>query len=213
MLFLVVLFIIAGLAALVYLVKIKIALEYVRDDKDDNLVLSFYTMKGIFKYKYEMSLMNAGANGIKFKLVKEQGRKEKNASEKKERLKPTEFVDKIVAFKKFCSENNDLICYIRNFFYERVMLVDFNLKIKEGTGNAFYTGILSGVLWSLSGILTSYLSNSYKHMKKCVSINPCFDSEIFTVDFVCIFHARFVHIIMVLVRIMVRRHKLQKAEK
>jgi hypothetical protein len=214
MLYLVVFFVFAALVASLFLIRIKAAIEYVRNDEDDNIVISFYTLKGIFKYKYEIPLVDMGRKSVKFKLVKEMGARDRPVAEKKERLKPAELLDKITSIKKYFTENRTLICDIRDYVHDRVLLVEFSLDIREGTGNACHTGILCGVLWSFAGILTSYLSDWIKVIKKCVSISPCFNSKVLTVDFLCIFHVRLVHIIVVLMKIYSRRKKvIEKHEK
>lgn len=214
MLYLVVLFVIAVLAASLFIIRIKVAFEYVRNNEDDNIVISFYTLQGIFKYKYEIPLVDMGSKSAKFKLVKEWGAGEKVVGERKKRLKPNELLDKITGIRKYYTENRELICDIKDFLHDRVLMVDFNLNIEEGTGNACYTGILCGVLWSFAGIIISYLSKSIRVMRKCVSILPCFNSSVFTVDFLCIFHVRLVHIIVVLMKIYSKKHRIRtKLEK
>ena len=209
MLYLVIFFVFTILAASLFLIKIKAAFEYVRNDEDDHIVLSFYTLKGIFKYKYEIPLVEMGQKAIKFKLVKEMGAGDRFAGERKERLKPTDIIDKVTSVRKYYIENKSLICDIKDYLHDRLLLADFNLNIREGTGNACYTGILCGAMWSFAGILTSYLSKSFKVMRKCVSIWPCFNSTLFTVDFLCIFHVRLVHIIGVLMKIYSKKHKIK----
>lgn len=214
MLYLVIFFVVAIFAASLFLIKIKAAFEYVRNDEDDNIVLSFYTLKGIFKYKYEVPLVDMGQKNIKFKLVKEMGKGDRIVGERKERLKPAEIIDKITSIRQYYIENKTLICDIKDYMHSRLLMAEFNLKVREGTGNACYTGILCGVMWSLAGIITSYLSKSFKVIRKCVSIQPCFNSAVFTVDFLCIFHVRLVHIIVVLMKIYSKKHKIKtKLEK
>lgn len=215
MLYLVIFFIIALLVASVFLIRIKAAFEYVRNNEDDNIVLSFYTLNGIFRYKYEIPLIDMGSKSVKFKLVKEAGMKKAPMEDKrKERLKLIEIIDKLATVKKAYDENRQLVCDIRDYIRGRLLLVEFNLNIEEGTGNAYHTAIINGILWSLAGIFTSYLSNNIKVIKKCVSILPCFKSAIFTVDFLCIFHVRLVHIIVVLMKIYRKKHRIRiKAEK
>lgn len=214
MLYLVIFFVLAILAASLFLIKIKVAFEYVRNKEDDDIVLSFYTMKGIFKYKYEIPLVDMGQKNIKFKIVREMGKGDGVVGERKERLKPTEIIDKITSIRKYYIDNKVLICDIKDYLHDRLLLVEFNLNIMEGTGNACYTGILCGFMWSFAGILTSYLTKSFKVMRKCVSISPCFNSRVFTVNFLCIFHVRLVHIIVVLMKIYSKKHKIKtKLEK
>lgn len=213
MLYLVVFIMPAVFIAVLFFIKIKVALEYVRDDHDDNLVMAFYIMNGIFKYKYEIPLVDVGQNNARFRLVKETGKKEKKVGEVKKKLKWTEIYDKYINVKGYYIANNELICDIRAYLHKRLALLKFELCIREGTGNASQTAIISGILWSLTGIVTSFLSDNIKTLEKHVRIKPCFETKIFTVDFLCIFHIKFVHIIVVLMKIMKNRYKLKHKEK
>jgi len=213
MIYLIVLFIAACFTAVLFLLSVKAAVEYVRNESDDNLVISFYSMKGVFKYKYEIPLVDVGQRGVRFKLVKELGKKEKKVGESREKLKLTEFFDKYINISRYYENNNELICDIRNYLQNRLVLAEFNLHIREGTGNACHTGLISGILWSLAGTVTSFLSNNFRTLKKCVSIIPCFDTRVFTVDFLCIFRVKLVHIIVVLIKILKNRYKMKQKAK
>lgn len=214
MLYLVVFFITACVAAAVFLVKINAVVEYIRNDDNDDIAVSFYTLKGIFKYKFEIPLVDFGQKGIKFRLVSEYGKKEKNISEKKDRLKITDIYDKYVSAMINYEANKVLICDIKDYLRTRLVLREFRLDIREGTGNASQTGIICGLLWSFAGVLTSYLSNSFKTYRKCVSINADFNTKVFNVDFHCIFHIKLVHIIMLIIKILLNsikaKHKIAK---
>jgi hypothetical protein len=207
MLYSVIFFILAVFTAVLFLVNIKVVLEYKRNDEDDNITIFLYTLKGMFKYKYEVPLVDFGQTGIKFRLVKEKGKKDKKISEKKGRLKIAEILDKYILVKVNYEANKDLICDIKKYLKTRLFLNKFRLNICEGTGNACYTGIICGILWSLTGMLTSGMSNLFKTYEKCVSIRPDFNLKVFNVDLCCIFHIKLVHIIVVLIKIFSNRFK------
>ena len=77
MVYLVILFLAAAIGAVLFLLEIKCVIEYARNDVDDNIVIAFYTMKGVFKYKYEIPLIDVGRSNVKFRLVREKGKKDK----------------------------------------------------------------------------------------------------------------------------------------
>ncbi len=196
--------------------RIKASVEYLRNENDDNLSISFYTMKGIFRYKYEVPMVDIGISGLKFRLVKEQGGNGEPIGVRREKMKPTGIFEKYAMIRKYCQENNDFICDLRNYLGKRLIMYQFSLKVEEGTGNASHTGIICGLLWSVSGIITSFLSNNFKNYEKFVSIKPNFNKSVFNVDLKCIFRMRIAHIIVLLAKIYLNGYKeehLRKNEK
>lgn len=201
MLYAVVFFIAAVLLAILFLLKIKCVIEYIRNDNNDHVVISFYTLKGIFKYKYEIPLVDVGKSGARFRLVKEKGRNEKVDGTRKEKLKITEIYDKYLDIRDSYLEHKALICDLRKYIKNRVVLANFSMEITEGAENASHTGIICGFLWAAAGLLTTALTNTFKTFKKCVSIKPNYKRKEFTVDIFCIFHVKLVHIIVMVTKI------------
>ncbi len=201
MLYFVIFFIVSGIIAIALFLKIKCVIEYVRNDDDDHIVISFYTLDGMFKYKYEIPLVDLGQEGVKFKLVRESGKKERIVRDRKEKLKITEVYGKYIAVRDYYNANKKLFCDLRDYIKTRVVLAEFNLTIVEGTDNASHTGILCGFLWSAAGLLSTALTNTFKTFKKCVVIRPNYHKKEFTIDIFCIFHLKLVHIIVMVTKI------------
>ena len=215
MLYLVIFLVLSGISAVLFFIEIKCVIEYIRNDDNDHIVISFYTMKGIFKYKYEIPLVDLGQTGVKFKLVREVGKKERTISTRKEKLKVTEIYDKYTTIRDYFKENEKLICDLRDYIKTRIVLSQFNLEITEGTENASHTGIICGFLWAASGLLSTALTNTFKTFKKYVTIKPNYNKKEFTVDIFCIFHVKLVHIIVMVIKIFfndVREKKKLKRE-
>lgn len=201
MAYFVILFLIGFNIYVLCFLKIKCVIEYLRNDVDDNFAVSFYTLNGEFKYKYEVPFMNLGRSGLKFKLVREQGIKDKSDDEKLGRLKPTEIYEKYMEFSNFYKYNHEMVCDIRNYVKNRLVLYEFNLKVSEGLDNAAHTAIVCGFLWSVAGLLSTFLINYFKTFKKCISITPNYSKKEFSVDLFCIFHLKLVNIIVIVLKI------------
>lgn len=201
MLYLVVFLVLSAITAVLFFIEIKCVIEYVRNDDNDHIVISFYTMDGIFKYKYEIPLVDLGQKGVRFKLVRESGKSERVVGTGKEKLKITEIYDKYMTLRDYYNDNRKLICDLRDYIKKRVELAEFSLRITEGTENASHTGIICGFLWSAAGLLSTVLTNTFKSFKKYVSIKPNYNKKEFTVDLFCIFHVKLVHIIVMVTKI------------
>ncbi len=200
MVYLVILFILAVLAAVLFFVEIKCVIKYIRNDIDDNISISLYVMNGIIKYKYEIPLVDVGSRGVRFKLVRE-GKKIGTTGEKPKRLKISDIQDKYLIVRKYYLANKELICDLRDYIKTRIKLVEFDLNISEGTENACHTGIICGVLWYAAGLITTFLTNTFNTFRKYVSIRPNYKKREFFVDLFCIFHVKLVHIIVMATKI------------
>lgn len=215
MLWLVVFLLFAFFLVIVLLfVRFNALVEYVRNDVDDSISISLYAMKGNIKYKYEIPLIDVGYKGSRFRLVKEAGKKEREIGKGSTKLGPLEIWDKYLDFRAYYVKNSEFICNLRDYIRDHFVLANFDLFVKQGTGNAANTGVVNGVLWAAAGILTSYLHNNLKIMKERVRIVPNFHTREFKVDLYCIFHTKLVHIIVVVMKIHLNRkhekHKLKK---
>lgn len=87
-----------------------------------------------------------------------------------------------------------IIDYLRR---KKSIIKEFSLKVNYGTGDAFSTGIIGGILWSLAGIITSFLEHNFRVYKKQVDIRPDYEKIVFNINLDCIFSLKTVHIILV----------------
>jgi hypothetical protein len=205
-----------SLNAFVLLLRINAVVEYVRNEEDDNFVISLFTLKGVFRYKYEMSLMGFGMEGLKFRLVKDQGKGRGKIGTRKEKMSISGVIEKFDKLRQYSVANKALLSSIKNYIKNRLVFKRFNLKIEEGAKEADQTGIICGLLWSAAGILLSLLSNNLKCSRtliKQVEIKPNFSRQLFNVDLKCIFHMRVVHIIVLLMKIYGNSYKEKRLKK
>lgn len=82
-------------------------------------------------------------------------------------------------------------------FKRAIILREFVLKVKLGTGDAFYTAMLYGLIWSLAGFIPTYIFNDYKIKNKEINIEPNFNERIININFNCIFSLKIVNIIVI----------------
>jgi hypothetical protein len=195
-------FILLLLIIITLFLKVNVLIEYLRNDWDDHVVLSIYALKGILKYKYEISLLDIGKKGVKFSMVKEAGSEEKDIGQKDEKKDFIKLFDEFNHLKKLYKENKILIRRINEYMGCRITLKDLKLDIDVGTGEACFTGIIGGLLWSIIGILDSYISSKLKVESKSVDIKTDFIKKKLNIDLYCIFNVRIVHIIVVTVKIL-----------
>jgi hypothetical protein len=169
-------------------VKINILIEYNRKGKDDNLILSFFALSGLLKYKYEAPTVDFRKKGARFNWLSEIGGKEKDSK------RITSFLDISDLFRRFEVLRKAFERYVK----KRLLVKDFKLHINLGTGDAFYTGIASGSVWALAGMITAFICNNFDVEKKTIIVKPHFSEKIFEIDLFCIFNLRIVNIISII---------------
>ena len=194
------------LTVIIFFIKIRVTVEYLRDGADDHLLLLVWLFGGLFKYEYEIDL---DKSGIRLRKIKRNNLYNKKPLKDKNRLKFNDIYRKISSAVDFYKKNKDVICVIREYAKGRILITDFKLETVIGTGDAGSTGFLSGIAWGVIGIITSYLSNNFVGLKKNVKVVPNFDEAGFKIDLYCIFSIKIVHIIVMVFK-MTRVIKLNK---
>ncbi len=214
MLYLAVFFVLLVIYTALFWIDIKASLDYIRNEKNEWVVLSFYTRDGFFLYCYEIPLAKTIGNKVKFRLVKGKFREIRTGTENNYRLTPLDIYKKYIRARSYLKDHGSLFGDIRKYLNKRDVHVELKIKLKQGTGDAAQTGLLCGLLWTAAGILITYLSRFLKAFKKEIVITPCFDRKVFEVDVCCIFHVKLVHIIVVLIKIYnAKYHIKMKANK
>ncbi|MGE5612975.1 MAG: DUF2953 domain-containing protein [Bacillota bacterium] len=187
--------------AVYFSVRIKAAIIYTRNEREEWLKFVFYTGKGHWRHEYRVPLAKKEGDKIRFKLVKGQGREMRGGTEENERLMPLDIIKKFNSVRMYLKDHGDLLEDIKNYLNKNNINAEFKIKLRQGTGDAALTGLTCGLLWAAAGILTAHISRHIKLFKNRASIVPCYDKSMFEVDASCIFHVRLVHIIVVLKKI------------
>ncbi len=213
MLYLFVFFVILVLYTVLFWIDLKAALEYIRNEHGEWIVLSFYTYDGFFRYSYDIPLLKTENNRVRFKLVKGQSREARTGSGKKEKLMPMDIYRKIVSVRTYLKDHRDLFEDIRKYLNKKDIQVELRINLMHGTGDAAQTGIIYGLWWTAAGFLTAWLSKYLKAFDRKISITPCFNKRILEVDASCIFHVRLVHIIVVLIKIFYKKYLIKMKTK
>lgn len=194
MLYLVIFFIIAFVVLVLFVVKVKVVVEYKLDGTDDQGVVSFSVLGGIYKYDINLPTDKNKDTG--------------NDDEKKGRF--GRIYDKLANIK----EVHTVISKIKGYIGKKITLKAFRLEVEAGTGDAGETGVLSGLLWMLTGIAASVILNTFRKAKSLdfmIKVTPYFAEKKFVVKLYCIFDIKLVHIIVVGIKYKTSKTKKRKA--
>lgn len=197
MLFFIITIILVLTVVIICLIKVNVVIEYNRQGVNDNFVLSFLALKGLIKYKYEIPKIDVNKKGVKFKRLKERGKKEKDTSKKKGKMGYRYLIKKIETFRNFQKKYNVLLEKVYKYLRCRIKIRKIDINVVVGTDNAHHTAVLVGICWSAAGLLLSYIQNKLNLMEKTVNIKPDYMGKKFKVDLFCILSVRIGHIIVV----------------
>jgi len=99
---------------------------------------------------------------------------------------------------------------LHKLFNKSLILKDFKLVVKQGTGDACKTAILHGFLWSLTGLIPKIIFTEFRVKNKKIKIDADFKEKVWKVNFDCIFSLKIVNIIFMcieLIRIHLKNRK------
>jgi hypothetical protein len=196
--FMVAIFIPAGVilfALLILLSKLRIILVYIRKGKDDKVSIKLTFLGGLFALKFDISTANVIQQGLRNILLNKREKK----PEKKVGIK--ELYDLYKQIKRGIEEYSNIISKIRNYMLDnnRIMIEKISLDITIGLKDASITGIVSGIIQALTGLLDSFISNNFIVLDKNYSVRSDYMGEArnLKINLLCIISTRIVHIIMV----------------
>jgi len=183
----------------------KFVVEYSRANNYDSLYLTFYLVYEIIKLRYKVPLEELETDGLRLVRVKKKDlekkeKKKEKKEKKKEGLNLTDIYKKIKSIKCFYDLNKKYIRDIIDYLKKKLTIQELNLKVRLGTGDAFYTGVLSGLMWSIAGAVIALICSNFCVMKKCTDVQPNFSKKEMKIDFYCILKTKLVHIIVVRIK-------------
>lgn len=167
---------------LIYTIKVTISIEYKINGLDDTFIIIFSILGGIIKYRYKP----------KEKAILEKAKEEKKKSELDGAYE--KIINIIKVYKAFVN----LKVYLR----KKVILKKLFINIDFGTGDAFYTGILSGVIWAFVGIGVTYMFETFQICEREININSKFSEKTIFGHLNCIFSVKIVYIILVTIKLL-----------
>lgn len=175
-------------------IRINVEIRYNREGVNDHFSVSLLILNGLIKYKYETPKSESRDKDWFFRKVK---KKENDGSKKKEKLSYGYMLEKIKEGHNYINDNQVLLSRIFNYLRCKVKIKKLDLDVTIGTDNAHHTAILTGLCWTVIGIVTSFIHNNLNLLEKNINIKPDYMGKKLKVDFFCILNARIGHIIIV----------------
>ena len=185
---LIIICLIVVLLLLVLFSNIIISIQCTYELNKQFVALSIFILRiRIFKKKYDLSNFNERKN-------------------KDEHMNFGSFPDKIKSIHQTWKDINQII----NTILQKVRVHHFSWVTAGGTGDAFTTGMVSGGIWSIKGILTGFIFE--KMQLKCmpyIQVEPHFQHRFLRSNFDCMISIRLGQAILGLIKIIRTPIKLQ----
>lgn len=178
-----------ALTILLIIQNVSIILDYRRENNIDRLVLSVYMLRGLIKYRFDAPFIQFGHSGFKIRSLKKRERQKRAGKQKR-------FYSYLEVFKKL-KEGYKTSKHIFGYIARKIKIIEMDINIDIGADNASQTGIITGMIWAVIGILNSILIDNSRKCKKKIIVTPDFMEKRFKMTVYCIFKVRIVHIIVV----------------
>jgi hypothetical protein len=154
---------------------------------DDKSVITFRALYGIIKYRIQLPKKS----------------EKKRVEEERGISKIEGLLDKLGNIREVYGTVMTAKAWLKNKLHLNI----FDLKVDFGMGDAYYSGVLSGVLWSVAGILISYLTTIFNSFEKKINIKTDFAEKKFYVELHCIFSIKIVYIIVVAMKYLAYKYR------
>lgn len=180
------------MAIIILAVRLKILVEYNRNNSDDNLVISFFMLKGLIKYKYEAPVADFKNKGLRLKWISKYGKKEKRKKKKRS----------FINLRGLYERRKMIRSVFEKYLKGRAVLENLSIEIEYGSEDASCTGIITGLIWSAVGMLDVLFTNNFSILKKRIRVQPDFTRKVLIIDVYCIITTRIVNIIIMALQVL-----------
>ncbi|NMB96501.1 MAG: DUF2953 domain-containing protein [Clostridiaceae bacterium] len=178
-------------------IKVSTKFECIKKRDSSDMLILFYLFSGVLKQKYKIPITNfpdlfkvvyellLGEKGI---LVHKKGNSLESGNKNK--------VDKDNRNYRIIQYIKPYLLRIQKYLADRNKIhLKLNLKIIYGANDAFWTGILGGLLYIITGSIDSLFTSYFNIEEKNINIQPDFTKNVFELEALCILNVRLVNII------------------
>lgn len=168
--------------------SIKIGIYYKRENENDRIKVDIGLLSGLIPIQIKIPSLKSTDQGIKYEQKIEQ--KDMKIQEEHKTVTPKKLSD----YKRLMQTIKDRTRDFRKIlvrFMRKVKVVKFSWKSQIGTGDAFETGLLSGIAWIIKSGFVALLSHFFQlHTNPELHIEPSFSQACFNTEIECIVKLR-----------------------
>lgn len=149
---------------------------------------------GLIRIKKQIPIIKLDDNSPSVILKElEKSNEETENNEKTKQITPQKLINSLKNFREILEHVFQLNSIVKNFL-KKVTIQRFEWQSAIGVGDAVYTGVAAGALWSVKGAIIGVLSN-YLRMKEMpkIMVQPNFQQMVTSTDLLCMFQFRIGH--------------------
>lgn len=181
------------LLLLIIFTKLTILINYYHHNDNDDLKVQFKVWFGLIKYKMNIPLIKIDDNSpsVVIKGKTHMGEKSDETTKDKEiQITPDNLISKIKDAKETIKHVINMNVIVRKFL-KKTSIKQFEWHSLIGVGDAAYTGMSTGALWTIKAGIVGILSH-YIKLKELpnLSVTPHFQVAIIQTRITCIFQFR-----------------------
>ncbi|MGG0719791.1 DUF2953 domain-containing protein [Robertmurraya massiliosenegalensis] len=181
----------------VMLLKLIVIIDYYHNKDDDRFKITFKTFFGLIKYKINVPVIKIAEDSPEI-VVKEKietGAQEKDKKQDTKKFSAKDILQSIQDMDQFVKHVVGLHHIIRSFL-KKVTMANLEWRTTIGISDAAYTGMLTGVFWTVKGSLVGLLTSLLKvKTLPNLMVTPDFNRTVNETSFRCMIHFRIGHAI------------------
>lgn len=179
------------LILLLILTKITVTIHYHHMRDDDSLTVTFKIWGiRVYRYKVPVIAIDDESATIVWRQKKEHpGGQEQN----KQKLTKDELIRRMRAFQNLLEQIMDFNRIMKRFL-KHIMVSQFQWSTRVGIGNAAWTGVAAGAIWTIKGSIVSLISH-FMMLKTdpYLKVEPLWQGDLSETDLSCMFSFRIGH--------------------
>ena len=167
--------------------------SHVKDD--DSLKIKFRAWFGLISYTIDVPLIKIDDNSPALVVEEEikTGQEEEVKSEKRSQFFAEDILNGFKDMEHLLKHVVSLHHIIRHFL-KKIMIKKFEWHTIIGTGEAAYTGMITGAVWAVKGSIIGIISHYFKlRVNPILSVQPHFQLPVSQTTFQCMLQFRIGH--------------------
>ncbi|WP_408007197.1 DUF2953 domain-containing protein [Pseudalkalibacillus sp. A8] len=174
--------------------RVRVTIKYVHQAKSDTVLVQAHFFKGLFDYAWEIPLNKIelekdGLMHMQYETDMEIGNQKQHET-KESTFEAESLINRAQETKELLDSVYQLSRIVRRFL-RKMTVEEFEWVSTIGTGDAASTGIFAGLLWTIKGSVTGFLSFATNMIKPPVlEVTPSFQTPVVQTDLLCMFSFR-----------------------
>ncbi|WP_243299603.1 DUF2953 domain-containing protein [Bacillus litorisediminis] len=167
--------------------RVTVEIDFYHGNDNDHLKIKFFAWFRLIRYTVDVPIVKIDKDSKALVLKQElkPGQTEKPKKEKKQRITPATIIKNLKNVKEVLVHIVDFHRILSNFL-KKIQIKKLIWHTSVGIGDASYTGVLTGIIWSLKGTILGLISKYMRlRVQPNIMVTPQFQQMISSMSFQC----------------------------